>query len=337
MINAGPARVVAAPDPAGGGRGAAAADEVQQFADRAMGSPLRLVLVGATALTGARLWAAVRADVETTEQALSRFRDSAELVALNRSLGVPTAVGPRLYAALAAADRAHRLTDGRFDPRVLLELERLGEHGADVGREPAVPFGGHHGRPVARRPRPRLVRVETPVDLGGIGKGLALRWAARRFGTFDGGYLLEAGGDIVARGPSPDGPAWHVAIEDPLGGGDPPAIVSVTNGAVMTSSIAVRRWRAPDGTLVHHLVDPRSHEPADGGLLSVTVAGPDPAWGEVWTKGLFVEGALGIATLARRHGLAAWWIDASGRLGMTPAARERTLWVRDEVGRVATA
>ena len=48
--------------------------------------------------------------------------------------------------------------------------------------------------------------VEDRIDLGGIGKGLALRWAAAKlerkgFDTF----LLEAGGDLVSRGLPPDG------------------------------------------------------------------------------------------------------------------------------------
>jgi hypothetical protein len=37
-----------------------------------------------------------------------------------------------------------------------------------------------------------------------------------------------------------------------------------------------------------------------------------------------------IAELARSRGLAAWWVADDGALAMTPAARERTLWVRDE-------
>ena len=67
-----------------------------------------------------------------------------------------------------------------------------------------------------------------------------------------------------------------------------------------------------------------------GGLLAVTVAGPDPAWAEVWSKALFVEGAATIASLARARGLAAWWVAADGTLEMTPAARIRTRWVRAE-------
>jgi thiamine biosynthesis lipoprotein len=171
------------------------------------------------------------------------------------------------------------------------------------------------------------------VDLGGIGKGLALRWAA---GALDGsvvghaepalGYLIDAGGDIVASG-SPAGRApWLIAIENPAGGSEPIAVVTIRGrGGVATSSIRRLRWEHA-GRTVHHLIDPRTGEPAAGGLLAATVAGPDPAWAEVWSKALFVEGRDGIGPLARSRGLAAWWVTEDGELEMTPAARTRTAW-----------
>ena len=173
---------------------------------------------------------------------------------------------------------------------------------------------------------------ERPLDTGGIGKGLALRWAARRAlaGIAPGSsLLLDAGGDIIAAGAREP---WQVAIEDPVGaeGDDAPiAVVAVPNGAIATSSVRVRRWLAPDGRPVHHLIDPLTRAPARTGLLAVTVAGTDPAWAEVWAKALFLAGRRAIGEEARRRGMAAWWVEADGRLGITPAARSRSTWVAE--------
>jgi thiamine biosynthesis lipoprotein len=120
-----------------------------------------------------------------------------------------------------------------------------------------------------------------------------------------------------------------VGVEDP-GGGEDVAVVAVQDGAVCTSSIAVHRWRADDGRDVHHLIEPRTGEPGGRGLASVTVAGPDPAWAEVWSKTLFLEGSRGIGPRARALGLAAWWIHDEGAMEMTPAARARTAWLASE-------
>ena len=218
------------------------------------------------------------------------------------------------------------MTNGRFDPRVLADLDRLGYRGAPLPG--AVRCPGSTRRVVERCGRHAL-SLPRPVDLGGIGKGLALRWAAAELaagGWHD--FLLEAGGDIVARGTGPGGDPWLIGIEDPCGGEDL-AVIAATDVAVATSSIRLNRWTV-DGRTVHHLIDPRTHEPADGGLLAVTVAFVDPAWAEVWSKVLFLDGRDAIAAEARSRGLAAWWVGDDGVLEMTPAARTMTVWIAAE-------
>jgi thiamine biosynthesis lipoprotein len=238
-----------------------------------------------------------------------------------------------LAHALIAADRAARVTGGRFDARVVGDLERLGAPGIPQAwadwdrREPrALRLAGRHGS------APGGLTLLAPVDLGGIGKGLALRWAARRAAVIleDAAFLLDAGGDFASRGrPGADG--WSIAIEDPWGGAAPVATCELlTDQAIATSSVRISRWQAPDGRPAHHLIDPSTGEPGGDGLVAVTVAASDPAWAEVWSKALFLEGPRGIADVARRRDLAAWWIADDGTLSMTPAARLQTTWVRSE-------
>jgi len=355
---------------AGTGAGLAAAGRTEaapslaRFERRAMGSPLRLTVVGIPEPRASAAWEAVSAAFEELEQALSRFRPTSDLVILNRRAGDPgcSPVRARLYEAVATAERAWRRTSGAFDPRVLGDLELLGYRGADSqaegglpGRAPAERATAFaDGRWLRREPQQRALAIAAPIDLGGIGKGLALRWgfetllaalpeiasdahtvgnAVAADGAADApphaGALLEAGGDLVARGAAPQPGPWLVGIEMP-GADDEIAVLAVDGGAVCTSSIAVHAWTAADGRAVHHLVDPRTGEPGGAGLLAVTVAGPDPAWAEVWSKTLFLAGADGIGTRARALGLAAWWIRDDGRLEMTPAARPRTAWLAGE-------
>lgn len=313
-----------------------------RFDGRAMGSPIRLTVVddgahppGSTEAA----WTTVLTSLEASEQAMSRFRPTSDLTGLNRLAGTgrASAPTPRLRRALAAADRARRITDGRFDPRVLADLDRLGYRGADIGRPAGSIRVGSVGPGadaaatyvVVRTGRDRI-SLPRPVDLGGIGKGLGLRWAADdlcRLGWAN--VLLEAGGDLVGLGIGPDGKPWRVGLEDPLDPTDHLAVIDVVDSAVATSSVRVHRW-VTGGRSVHHLLDPRTGEPAHTGLLSVTVAGPDPAWAEVWSKVLFIGGRASIAAEARARGLAAWWVADDGSLEMTADARRRTAWVAAE-------
>jgi thiamine biosynthesis lipoprotein len=313
-----------------------------------MASPLRLSVHLPDEAVGPevadRCWLAVRDEFEASEEALSRFRESSDLTAANRVAGDGgwLTASPRLRRALVAADRARRLSGGRFDPRVLVALDALGYRGAEIGDE-ARARSVDPDRAVVEVDRSGLLRVGVPVDLGGIGKGLALRWAAKRaVQELDArtrreraapppiaGLLIDAGGDIVARGRGPLDGAWNVGIEDPAGGPAPLAVVALGDGAIATSSVLRTRWEV-DGRSVHHLLDPASGGPSRSGLLAVTVAASDPAWAEVWAKTLFIAGFDRIADLARGRGLAAWWVAEDGGLRMTAGARQQTIWVAAE-------
>jgi thiamine biosynthesis lipoprotein len=286
-------------------------------------------------LPAAAVWDAVVAEFDAVDLALSRFRDDSELTAINRLAGTGrvVTVSWRLRVALAAIHRAGRITEGRFDASVLDVLEAIGERGAALAGQPSS-----NVRRIAAPGETRVSRVTVPgrpVDLGGIGKGLALRWSAASAAPLlpvGAGLLIEAGGDVVAAGQGP-AEGWMIGIDDPIAAdsdGGPVAVLALQHGAVSTSSIGTRRWTGPDGRAVHHLVDPSTREPARTGLLAVTVAAPDPAWAEVWTKALFLAGAERIGEEARGRGLAAWWLDSRGRLSMTPAARAESPWVSEE-------
>lgn len=315
---------------------------------RALGSPLRLTMAAPEAEID-RAWGVVRAVFADVDAAMSRFRDDSAVTLLCRQFPEARPHVPRmLVRALAAADRARRITGGSFDPRVVGALERIGYGGAPLGaaRPATVPDNAIADRRVlCRDGRTGPVSLPMPVDLGGIGKGLALRWAADAISrsvapSSSGGqtrarysvpgFLIDAGGDIVASGLPAASEAWSVGIENPVTTANPAAVLRLTGrSAVATSSISRLHWEH-DGRTVHHLIDPRTGAPGGEGLIAVTVAGADPAWSEVWSKALFLEGAPGIAAAARRRDLAAWWIRSDGTLEMTPGARQRTTWVAGE-------
>lgn len=303
------------------------------FEARAMGSPLRLTLVGLPTASAARAWSLARRDIEATEASISRWRRASGLSMLNRAAGerwMP--VDRRLSATLVASARAQRISGGRFDPRVIGRLESLGDRaGVPLPMLYRGDPSGTTDRWLEIDPRRGVARLAVPVDSGGIGKGLALRWAVgrlRRAGLLGAGLLLEAGGDLVASGSAPNGGAWQIGIEGSSGSEQPVAVIGTGDAAVATSSTAVRRWTTGDGRTAHHLIDPFTGEPGGDGLAAVTVVAADPAWAEIWSKTLFLGGRRQIGDEARRRGLAAWWVEADGSLHLSPAARPLTTWTR---------
>ena len=272
------------------------------------------------------------------ERHCSRFAATSPLVRCNSRPGRWHRVPATLVRALVEARAAHTATAGAFDPRIHDALvsagydrsfELLLEPGSSdlAFAPPPEPQPGVEGpwAPGIIRPL-RLVHLGgRRVDLGGIGKGLALRWAASEMEGLAGPFLIEAGGDLVVSG-APDGQAgWRVGVEDPAGGPAPRAVLEVGSGAVATSSVRLRRWRR-DGEMVHHLMDPRTGRPGGAGLASVTVWHTDPAWAEVWAKVLFLAGRDGVAAEAERRGLAALWVDEDGSLAATAAMEPVVMW-----------
>ena len=267
------------------------------------------------------------------ESECTRFDPASPLSRANAAPEESHRVPPYLFEALCEAFEAHRQTGGLYDPRVLKNLEVLGY---DAGlrfdgsstRELGVPLPTWSS-PWSPNfvPGLREVVLEAPVDLGGIGKGLAVRWAsevlARRFDDF----IVEAGGDCFLSGRAPDGERWRVGVEDPHGGEQPLAVLAVSDRAVATSSLRRRRW-LHGATPVHHLIDPRTGHPGGEGLASVPVVAHDPARAEVAAKALFLAGSRDVAEAARRGGIDALWCDHVGRVGMSEGVTPHVIWER---------
>ncbi len=62
--------------------------------------------------------------------------------------------------------------------------------------------------------------------------------------------------------------------------------------------------------------------------MTVTVVAEDPAWAEVWSKVLFLEGEGQIKAKAEEEEIAALWVDEAGELDMTQAMHQYVIWRR---------
>ncbi|MFD2614243.1 FAD:protein FMN transferase [Paenibacillus gansuensis] len=273
------------------------------------------------------------------EANLSRFRPDSELSRLNRSGGRPFLLSPLLYEVLLQAEQFYRTTEGLFTPYLGKTMEELGYGGsfeelAEWGEGGAVGQGSlqereleaadqaadHRGsgsagqhRPATTRPggvkapllnagmRSVVLGGETAVDLGGIAKGLSAARLARMLraqGVSAGG--LDAGGDLALWGGADR--VWEVGVEDPFRPGtDRFTLHPAGDCGIATSSAWKRRWKSAAGRSLHHILDPRTGQPAGSDLVQVTVAAPDLTQAEVYAKCVLILGSeQGMAWLERR-------------------------------------
>jgi thiamine biosynthesis lipoprotein len=91
-------------------------------------------------------------------------------------------------------------------------------------------------------------------------------------------------------------------------------VLAVRDRAVATSTTTRRRWLR-DGVARHHLIDPRSHAPADTSVLAATVVAPTTAGAETLAKAALLLGPeAGLAFLDRQPDAAGLLVCPDGRL-----------------------
>ena len=259
-----------------------------------MGTEARLGIVTGDVAVGDAALARAAEDLEATERALSRFRESSALSRLNRS-GVAEPAGERLLTAVEKAIDAYEWSEGLLDPRVIDSLERFGYREGippgDVGMvEPAETLVPVDMRGWIEDPGRVSLPPGVRLDLAGVGKALGIGWAAMHLANHV-GLLVDVGGDVVALGTNEEGEPWRVLVVHETVVGQ----FSGSSLAVATSTTKKRAWTAA-GEEAHHLIDPRTGAPSRGELTYATVAAPTILEADLAAKLLILEG---IAVLGR--------------------------------------
>ena len=106
-------------------------------------------------------------------------------------------------------------------------------------------------------------------------------------------YLVEVGGEIVARGGKPDGSSWVVGIEKPAANWDSDRVVQqrvgIRDKGIVTSG-SYRKYVERDGKRYSHCINPKTGYPVDHNLLSATVIAGNSVWADALASICMVMG-----------------------------------------------
>ncbi len=301
---------------------------MQQVPFWAMGCHM-LAILDSEAPRDARYLQPVPGWFEEWEQHLSRFRSDSELSHLNRHAGEPYPVSPTLWEVIQSAREAARQSDGIVTPLLLDALESAGysrsfDELVTTGESPvesdmpvipdAMPPVPTHWQAIETDSATRTVRLSAGMrlDLNGVAKGWAADQAMQRLRKYA-PVLVDAGGDIAMSGTREGGERWPIAITDPHNPGQQLELLMMGGGGVATSGRDYRRWQQ-GGRWQHHIIDPRTNQPARTDLLSVTVVAPTVAQAEVAARVVLILGSnAGLSWLEARSPLAALLVREDGR------------------------
>jgi FAD:protein FMN transferase len=251
------------------------------------------------------------AAIDRVDQQMSTWKPDSDLNRVSAaSIDEWVSIPPELMAVLTASLKFEQITAGAFDIGV----------GDLVG---AWGFGALNAAPdldlidtVASRmrvpPRRALVldeaggrvRKSAPLslDLSGIAKGFAVDEMARTMNAHGiKSWLVGIDGEMRGHGLKPDGSAWAVAHERPdRFAREAMGVIELTDLAVATSG-NYRHWREHEGWLISHTIDPKTNQPLDNQLASVSVVAPTCMAADAWATALMVMGPdAGLQTAKRR-------------------------------------
>ena len=269
----------------------------------------RVVVTEPDALPTARVL--VESMLGEIDMACSRFRPDSELMAASRSTG-PVQVSPLLATLIEVALKAAEESGGAVDPTVGSALCGLG-YDRDLstvevdGLALSVAIAGW--RSVKLTGNTLTMPKGTVLDLGATAKAFAADCCARLVAdALDTGVLVSLGGDIATAGPAPE-TGWQVLVQD--SDDDPSCVVTMPAGkAIATSSTRSRQWRRGD-RLLHHILDPRTCQPAPRTWRCVTVVADHCADANTLTTAALVCGD-GAVKMLREHEVPARLVAADG-------------------------
>jgi len=245
---------------------------------------------------------------EEWEQSLSRFRFSSELSQFNRRIGAWQRVSETFWQVLELALTVERKTDGIVTPAVLdaleaagydITFEEIGSTSSTWLRQPI--FEPPSVREIEMDASTRSVRVPVGLrlDFGGVAKGWAAHQTMLRLAGLP-PLLVDAGGDIAISAPLRDGSSWPISISDPFDPSGNLGLLMIPSGGVATSGRDYRRWLA-GGRWQHHLIDPRTGQPAQTDVFTATVIAENLLEAEALSKQALILGSEKVEKLFEQH------------------------------------
>jgi len=139
-------------------------------------------------------------------------------------------------------------------------------------------------------------------------------------------YLVDTGGEIMARGEKPDGNPWIVGIEKPAENWDSDRIlqtcIALRDKGLVTSG-STRKYVERNGKRYSHCIDPKTGYPVEHSVLSVTILAKNSVWADALASICMVMGMeRSLPFIQSMDGVEAYYIFANEQNALETFATE---------------
>lgn len=281
----------------------------------AMGTRYHITLGDRSAATKIdAIEADVAALIEQIESQASQWRGDSWITQLNTSRSTqPILVPEHIWPMLVVAMQVYAQSEGALDITAGPLVELWG-FGAAPHKQP--PTSDELARTLARCGADKLVLDENAktlakqvpdlaIDLSALAKGYAVDCVAELLDQRGvANYAIEFGGEIKAKGNGPGGDGWIVRIDRPgTQASQSGQRLNLHDQAAASSGGSEQHRRLVDGTVVTHLIDPRTGLPMHDAKGVVTVVSKRCVDADAWATALSVTPVAQRDAIAKRAGV----------------------------------
>ncbi len=271
---------------------------------------------------------AVFDEFKRLDHVMTTWLPDSEVSQVNSAAGIkPVAVSDETFAVIERAQDVAKRTKGVFDITVGAfkglwkfdqDMDGTLPDPAEVKKRLAL-IGYKHLRLDKKKKTVFLAKKGMSITLGGIAKGYAVDKAAQLlYAQGFTNFMIQAGGDMFIAGKKGTAP-WMVGIRDPRGAPDAMFALAPVEDRSFSTSGDYERGFVKDGTRYHHILDPRTGQPARASR-SVTIRAKDAFTADAWSKVLFILGEKESRKLLAREKLPDFevvWVDEQNAVHMT--------------------
>lgn len=258
--------------------------------------------------------------LDNANKVLSTYQPNTELMQFNQSsIGQWHQVSPLLYDGVSTALAVSAATQGVYDVTIgaLIELWGFGKQAvpSQTPTEQQISQArtkvGWQSVLVNQNPQ-QLQRIKDVfINLSSIGEGLAVDELQKILAKYKiSSYMISVAGTLRTQGLKPNGQAWQIAIEKPDASGLPERLLSLGQGAIVSTSGSYRNYHEVNGVRYSHSIDPRTAKPISHKTVSTTVVFTQQtaAQADAWATALNVLGAEEGLVIAQKNHIAVYYL-----------------------------
>ena len=268
----------------------------------------------------------IEREMKKVDDALSPFNKNSIISAVNENK--PVALNDMFMSVYDLARTVSEDTDGAFDITVAPLVNAWGfgfKHNIAPTKSTIDSIMNFVGYKKVRMMGRTIMKDDPRVmlDCSAIAKGYGSDVVAHYLESMGiSNYLVEIGGEIVAKGSNPKGKPWAIGVEKPVDDSlavksELQTVLNITDMAMATSG-NYRNFYYKDGKKYAHTIDPKTGHPVQHNIISATVIAKRCAMADAYATAFMVVGLDKAKEILGRHkDLKAYIIyDKGGKYGI---------------------